>query len=35
MKRKCPHLSGLHFVNEDEKEDHPTHIILGDGDVAS
>ena len=35
LKSKYPHLDGIHFDNEDEKLQHPIHIILGVGDFAN
>ena len=35
LKTKYPHLNGIHFDNEDEKLQHPIHIILGAGDFAN
>ena len=35
LKSKYPHLDGIHFDNEDEKLQHPIHIILGAGDFAN
>ena len=34
LKQKYPHLNGLKFDNEDDKAEHPIHIILGAGDIA-
>jgi hypothetical protein len=34
LKKKYPHLAGIHFGNEDGKQNHPIHIILGAGDIA-
>ena len=34
LKRKYPHLSELQLDNEDEKDQHPIHIILRAGDIA-
>ena len=35
LKSKYPHLEGITFDNEDEKLQHPIHIILGAGDYAN
>jgi hypothetical protein len=32
--KKYPHLPGTRFDSEDDKTDHPIHIILGAGDIA-
>jgi hypothetical protein len=34
LKKKYPHLAGIRFDSEDDKTDHPIHIILGAGDIA-
>ena len=34
LKIKYPHLNGITFDNEDEKQQYPIHIILGAGDYA-
>ena len=34
LKRKHPHLKGIHFVCEDKRDQHPVHLILGVGDIA-
>jgi hypothetical protein len=34
LKKKFPYLRGLCFDNEDERDQHPIHLILGVGDLA-
>ena len=34
LKIRYPYLEGLQFDNEDDKPNHPIHIILGAGDIA-
>ena len=35
LKSKYPHLDGITFDNEDDKLQHPIHVILGAGDFAN
>ena len=35
LKKKYPHLEGIRFDNEDDKDEHPIHVILGAGDIAN
>jgi hypothetical protein len=34
LKKQFPHLRGLCFDNEDDREQHPIHLILGVGDLS-
>ena len=34
LKKEHQHLQGLHFDDEDNREKHPMHLILGAGDIA-
>ena len=34
LKNAYPYLDGLVFDNEDDKKNHPIHVILGAGEIA-
>ncbi len=34
LKKTHQHLKGIHFHNEDDRPNHPIHLILGAGDIA-
>ena len=34
LKRRHPYLKGIHFDCEDDRDQHPVHLILGVGDIA-